>query len=42
VRRNKGEIRIDSVVKQGTTVTITLPIRQEESHRVKEESEVVV
>ncbi len=42
VRRNKGEIRIDSVLKQGTTVTITLPIRQEESHKVKEETEVVV
>jgi signal transduction histidine kinase len=42
VRRNKGEIRIDSVLKQGTTVTITLPIRQEESHKVKEEAEIVV
>ena len=42
VRRNKGEIRIDSVWKQGTTVTITLPIRQEESHQVEEQSEVVV
>ena len=35
VRRNKGEIRIDSVVKHGTTVTITLPVRQEESHKAK-------
>ncbi len=42
VRRNKGEIRIDSVWKQGTTVTITLPIRQEESHQIEEQSEVVV
>ncbi len=42
VRRNKGEIRIDSTVKQGTTVTITLPIRQEESHKVKQENELVV
>jgi len=42
VRRNKGEIRIDSVWKQGTTVTITLPIRQEELHQAKEESELVV
>jgi len=41
VRRNKGEIYIDSVLKQGTTVTIRLPIRQEESHKDKEESEVV-
>jgi len=42
IRRNKGEIRIDSVVNHGTTVTITLPIQQEESHRVKELSETVV
>jgi len=42
VRRNKGEIRIDSVVNHGTTVTITLPIQQEESHKVKELSETVV
>ena len=41
VRRNKGEIRIDSVPKQGTTVTITLPIRQEESHKTHEHPEVV-
>ena len=32
VKRNKGAIRVDSVLKRGTTVTITLPIRQEESH----------
>lgn len=42
VRRNKGDIRIESVVNQGTTVTIRLPLRQEESHKVKEESEIVV
>ena len=42
VRRNKGEIRVDSVLKHGTTVTITLPIRQEESHQTKEQSELVV
>ena len=42
VRRNKGEIRIDSVPNRGTTVTITLPIRHEESHKVKEESVLVV
>jgi signal transduction histidine kinase len=42
VRRNKGEIRIESVLNQGTTVTIRLPIRQEESHKSQEETEVVV
>jgi signal transduction histidine kinase len=42
VRRNKGEIRIDSILNLGTTVTITLPIRQEESHKAKEHAEVVV
>ncbi len=42
VRRNQGEIRIDSVLNRGTTVTIKLPIRQEESHQVKEQSEIVV
>jgi signal transduction histidine kinase len=42
VRRNKGEIRIDSVWKQGTTVTITLPIRQEEAHHAEKQSEIVV
>ena len=42
VRRNQGEIRIDSVPKHGTTVTITLPIRQKESSEDKEHSEVVV
>src|SRR5271165_3938843 len=42
VRRNKGDIRIDSGLNHGTTVTITLPIRQEESRQAKEESEIVV
>jgi len=44
VRRNKGEIRIDSELNHGTTVTITLPIRQEEPHKAKgqEQSEIVV
>ncbi|MGA3090064.1 MAG: ATP-binding protein [Terriglobales bacterium] len=42
VRRNKGDIRIDSVLNHGTTVTIRLPLRQEESHEHKKESEVVV
>ncbi|MGA9965070.1 MAG: ATP-binding protein [Terriglobales bacterium] len=41
VRRNKGEIRIDSVLQHGTTVTITLPIRQEESHTAREQFELV-
>lgn len=41
VRRNKGEIRIESG--QGTTVTIKLPIRQEETHKaVEEETQIVV
>jgi two-component system NtrC family sensor kinase len=42
VRRNKGEIRIESVLNQGTTVTIKLPLRQEESHKAKEQTEIVV
>ena len=42
IRRNKGEIRIDSVVNHGTTVTITLPIQQEESHKAPELLESVV
>jgi signal transduction histidine kinase len=42
VRRNKGEIRIDSVLNQGTTVTITLPMGQEESHKTKQRSEIMV
>jgi signal transduction histidine kinase len=42
LRRNKGEIRIDSVLNQGTTVTITLPIQQEESRKAKEQSEMVL
>jgi signal transduction histidine kinase len=42
VRRNKGEIRIDSVLNHGTTVTIKLPIRQEESHKAPEQPEIVV
>ena len=42
IRRNKGEIRIDSVVGHGTTVTITLPIQQKETQRAQELSETVV
>jgi signal transduction histidine kinase len=41
VRRNKGEIRIQSIVGQGTTVTIKLPIRQEETHKTEEETQIV-
>jgi signal transduction histidine kinase len=43
VRSHKGEIRVDSVVDHGTTVTLTLPVRQEEANEnQKEESEIVV
>ncbi|MBZ5599435.1 MAG: hypothetical protein LAN83_14070 [Acidobacteriia bacterium] len=44
VRSHNGEIRADSVVNHGTTITITLPIRQEEAadEVTKEESRVVV
>jgi signal transduction histidine kinase len=45
VRSHNGEIRVDSVVNHGTTVTLTLPIRQEESgddQRREEDSEIVV
>jgi signal transduction histidine kinase len=43
VRSHNGEIRVDSVLHHGTTVTLTLPIRQEESTEdQKEESEIVV
>jgi signal transduction histidine kinase len=43
VRSHNGEIRVDSVVNHGTTVTLTLPIRQEETNEnAKEASEIVV
>jgi signal transduction histidine kinase len=43
VRSHNGEIRVDSVLNHGTTVTLTLPIRQEEANdTAKEESEIVV
>ena len=43
VRSHNGEIRVDSVPNHGTTVTLTLPIRQEEEKpNAKEESEIVV
>jgi signal transduction histidine kinase len=43
VRSHSGEIRVDSVQNHGTTVTLTLPIRQEDADSSqKEESEIVV
>jgi two-component system, NtrC family, sensor kinase len=43
VRSHNGEIRVDSVIDHGTTVTLTLPIRQEETNEEeKEDSEIVV
>lgn len=43
VRSHNGEIRVDSVLNHGTTVTLMLPIRQEEADASqKEESEIVV
>lgn len=43
VRSHNGEIRVDSVLNHGTTVTLSLPIRQEEfDDDKKEESEIVV
>ena len=42
MRSHNGEIRADSVVNHGTTVTLTLPIRQEEVNDQREESEMVV
>ena len=43
VRSHNGEIRVDSVQNHGTTITLTLPIRQEEAtENTKEESEIVV
>ncbi len=43
IRSHHGEIRVDSVLNHGTTVTLTLPIRQEEVNESKqEESEIVV
>ena len=42
VRRNKGDIRIDSVLRHGTTVTITLPIGREPSRKIRDEAEVTL
>ncbi len=42
VRSHNGEIRADSVIDRGTTITLTLPIRQVEADEGKtEEAEVV-
>lgn len=43
VRSHNGEIRIDSVINHGTTVTITLPLRDKSvEEENKEESQIVV
>ncbi len=43
VRSHGGEMRVDSVVNHGTTITLTLPVRQEASEAIGEaETEVVV
>jgi signal transduction histidine kinase len=43
VRSHNGEIRVDSVVGHGTTVTITLPLRNiANTEETKEESQIVV
>ena len=43
VRSHGGEIRVDSVLHHGTTITLTLPVRQEAAEGVGEaEAEVVV
>ena len=36
VRSHGGDMRVDSVVDHGTTVTLTLPIRQEEANGERE------
>jgi signal transduction histidine kinase len=43
VRSHEGDIRVDSVLNHGTTVTLMLPVRQEQPATVvQEETEVVV
>jgi len=43
IRSHNGEIRVDSVPDHGTTVTITLPIRQgNDAEETKEDIEVIV
>jgi two-component system NtrC family sensor kinase len=42
VKKISGEIRVDSVLNHGTTVTITLPIHREDEQRKKDGMELVV
>jgi signal transduction histidine kinase len=42
VRSHNGDIRVDSVVDRGTTVTITLPMRQQEEITEQQSTEIVV
>lgn len=42
VRSHNGDIRVDSVLNHGTTVTITLPVRQEQSDDAAQEAAEVV
>lgn len=42
LRSHGGEMRVDSVVNHGTTVTVTLPVRQEGTEVEEAEAEVVV
>ncbi|HKS75931.1 MAG TPA: ATP-binding protein [Terriglobales bacterium] len=42
LRSHGGEMRVDSVVNHGTTVTLTLPVRQEGAEAEEAEAEVVV
>jgi signal transduction histidine kinase len=42
VRSHNGDIRVDSVLDHGTTVTITLPSRQEQSDEAAQEAAEVV
>jgi signal transduction histidine kinase len=42
VRSHNGDVRVDSVLNHGTTVTITLPVRQEQSEDAAEEAAEVV
>jgi signal transduction histidine kinase len=41
LRSHSGDIRVDSVMDHGTTVTITLPVRQDEAEMAEQQQEVV-